>query len=643
MRTWQPHITALNKSFQFITYNLSRVFSSKYNPMYYFGAITIYLLIIDSISGLYLLAVYKIDPRFSFMSVEAISSGFVGNLMRGIHRYSSDALIVTAVGHMIHVIITDKYRMFRWIAWVSGVATILLFLAIGLSGYVLVWDEKAQLLSLLTAKFLTFLPLFGDALMSTILSSDIKNLGGMFRVLLFGHIALTLAIIFTLWIHVLRISRPKLMPPGYLYITVTIGLALFAILFPAASDPEANISKIPFGMTMDWFYMFGYPLVKVIPMSYNWLIVIGTFLLLIILPWIIRGERNPHAHIDLDKCVGCEQCYIDCPFRAIVMRNVDDQKKALLSEEKCSGCGTCVGSCSALAVDIPSFNIEDVISTVKEKAPEIVAIRCGYSAVPQPADGLLVFDAPCVSVVNTRFAERILETGVKGLIMLACETRDCHFREGNIWTDERYLRKRAPRLRKKTDHSRIRILHAPNYKDVSQELDEFRNDIRSEKSADEVEVKSLTRVNYVFASLLLCLPLITLYPLTTHKVSFYSEEKSIIAMSFKYRSSTVKRTAAQRADKTGYKGERSPIKIEVVMNGSSIYSKSFYPRGLRGDAAVFVYDEILLDPERRDITITLTEIDAPDRRIELKIKRDLVAKDTLYISYDDVNRKLTAL
>jgi quinol-cytochrome oxidoreductase complex cytochrome b subunit/coenzyme F420-reducing hydrogenase delta subunit len=640
MRAWVLHITPLNKIFQFIAYNLSRVFSSRLNPLYYLGALTVYLLIIDAISGIYLLLFYKIDPRLSYESVEAISSQFIGNIMRGIHRYSSDALIVSTIAHMIHVIVTDKFRQFRWIAWVSGVATIFIFLFIGVSGYILVWDEKAQLVSLLTAKFLTFLPVFGNALMSTILGTDIKNLGGIFRALLFGHIALTLLIIFTLWVHVVRISRPKLIPPTYLAITVTLGLILLSTFFPAESDAPANLSKIPFGMSLDVFYLFGYPFIKLIPPSYYWLLSIGTIVLLTILPWLIRGERNPQAHISIDKCVGCEQCYIDCPYRAIIMQNINDKKKAILNENKCSGCGTCVGSCPVHAVDIPSFDENRILKAIDEKRPEIVVIRCVFAAKPPPREDAISFTVPCVGVVNPRYAEKILDKGVRGLLMISCEIRDCHFREGNIWTDERYQGKRIPKLKKHTDPSRIRILHAPHFKNISRDLDDFRKDLIEGKKTKNVLIKLPSRVNYVLASLLLIVPLFVFYPLTTYRVTFYPEDKSIIAISFKYRSTPIKRSISVPV---AFKGDRSPIEVEVIMNGNSIYSKTFYPRGLRGDAAIYVFEELLLDPQKANIVIKITETVLPDKTIELKLTRSFKPRDTLYITYDDLHKRLIAL
>jgi len=213
-------------AFQRLSYLFSRFFSSRLNPLYHLGAIAVFLLVIDTLSGVYLFFFYSIDPQSSHASVEAISNSFLGNIMRGIHRYSSDALILTTIAHMLHVIITDRFRMFRWVAWVSCVATLLIFLAIGVSGYILVWDTRAQLVGLLTAKFFSFLPVFGDVLMSAFLNTDLKYLGGLFRILLFAHIALTILIVFTLWVHVMRNARPRLIPPKFLYVSITLLIVL---------------------------------------------------------------------------------------------------------------------------------------------------------------------------------------------------------------------------------------------------------------------------------------------------------------------------------------------------------------------------------------------------------------------------------
>lgn len=643
------HITLLNRCFQYLSYNTSRFFSSNLNPIYYLGAITVYLLIIDAITGIYLFIFYAIDPKLSHASVEAISNQFIGNIMRGLHRYTSDALILTSIGHMIHVVITDRFRKFRWIAWVTGVATIMIFLFIGISGYILIWDERAQMVGILTAKFLSFIPIFGKALMSTVLSTDIKNIGGLFRVLLFAHVALTILIIFTLWIHVMRISRPRLIPPRFIYGIITVCLILFSLFLPAKSDPVANISKLPFEMTLDWFYLFGYPMLKVMPISYNWLAFIGTFILLTVLPWIIGGKRAPVARINTEKCVGCEQCHIDCPYEAITMMDMEGKQKAVIDNNKCSGCGTCVGSCNTLVIDIPTFPFENIRKTIDEKRPELVAFRCPYSAIPPAREGLLTFTVPCIGAVNTHQTEELLQKGVKGLLMVSCEPQDCHFREGNKWFDERYEGKRIPKLKKDSDPSLIRILHAPYIKDISGDLAEFSRDLQDKKRFEKVVIKAPNRINYALATVLLFLPIVIFYPLTTHKMAFYPKDKSIIVMSFKYRSSAIKTTEGKEAyshlkhmQKTGaaFATERSPITLEVIMDNKTIYSKTFNPKGLRKDTSIYVYDELLLEPQKADIAFILTETAFPDKRTEFKLARELKPKDSLYINYDDGTKAL---
>jgi len=414
-------------AFQRLSYHFSRFFSPRLNPLYHLGAIAVFLLVIDTLSGVYLFFFYSIDPQSSHASVEAISNSFLGNIMRGIHRYSSDALILTTIAHMLHVIITDRFRMFRWVAWVSGVATLLIFLAIGVSGYILVWDTRAQLVGLLTAKFFSFLPVFGDVLVSAFLNTDLKYLGGLFRILLFAHIALTILIVFTLWVHVMRNARPRLIPPKFLYVSITLLIVLLSITFPAKSDPPAIIYKLPLEMSVDWFYLFGYPLLKYIPLSANWLVFLGFFTFLFVFPWVMKGRRNPPARINQEKCTGCEQCYIDCPYEAITMGEVEGEKKAILNEGKCAGCGICVGSCSVQAISIPTFPVEEVMRRIGEEKPSYVVFRCPFSAVPPERKGLLTFTLPCAGALNTFYAEEVLRMGVKGLVVVSCEYEDCYF------------------------------------------------------------------------------------------------------------------------------------------------------------------------------------------------------------------------
>ncbi len=625
---------------QRISYALSRFYSSRLNPIYYLGAITVFLLIIDVISGIYLFFFYEVDPKEAYSSVEAISSSFLGSLMRSVHRYSSDGLILFAVLHMIQMILTDRFRMFRWVAWVSGVATLIIFWAIGVSGYLLVWDERAQLIGILTAKFFTEVHIFGHALMSAFLGTDIKNLGGLFRILLFGHIAVTILLIFTLWVHVMRISRPRIFPPKYLMVLLTLYVIVISVVFPAKSDPPADLGKVPFGMSMDWFYLTGYPLFKLLPIGVNWFIFVGFFGLLAVFPWIIKGRRNPPAEVVEEKCEGCEQCFIDCPYEAIYMKQVNGKKKAVVIPNKCAGCGICIASCNYNASAIPTVPFTEIVSRISEEKPDLVIFRCPFSSEVEEREGILVFTLPCAGAVNAVWMREILKNA-GGVMIVGCDGPDCYFREGIQWTEERFLGRRRPRLLKTLPRGRVSIVEAPNVVDVSHHVSRFLSQIREGKTPDEVSIFSQNRVNHILAAGVLALPFLTFYPLTVDRMDFYPTDRSLIVLTFKYRSSPVKKAEKVYSKLKHMQAlknivlERSPIEVTLTLDGRPILRKVYNPRGLRRDSSIYVYEEFLVSPGDHSLELLVRETTHPEKTHRFFLRKRIAPATSLAMTYSE--------
>ncbi|NPA41761.1 MAG: 4Fe-4S dicluster domain-containing protein [Aquificae bacterium] len=631
-------VSSTYRLMQRISYALSGIYSSKLNPIYYLGAITVFLLVIDVLSGVYLFIFYDVDPKGAYQSVENISSSFLGSVMRGIHRYSSDGLILFAVLHMLHMIFTDRFRMFRWVAWVSGVGTLLIFIVIGLSGYLLVWDERAQLTGLLTAKFFSVVPIFGHALMSAFLGTDIKNLGGLFRILLFGHIAVTILLVFTLWVHVMRISRPRLFPPKYLMVLLTVYTVGMAILFPAKSDPPADLGKVPFEMSLDWFYLTGFPLFKVLPLSANWAVFLGFFGLLTVFPWLIKGRRNPPARVIEDRCEGCRQCFEDCPYEAIYMRRVNEkEEKAFVMESKCAGCGICVASCNYGANEIDTVPYGEILSELEEKRPKVLVFRCPFSARVKERENLLIKTLPCTGAVNTVWFKEFLKYA-EGVLLISCDGPDCYFREGVEWTEERFLGKRRPRFPKSLEGGRVMILEAPSTAKVEDKVEEF---INSLGEGDRVRIVAKNRLNPVLAPLVLAVPFLSFYPLTTDKMEFYPTDKAIAVVTFKYRSSPVKKAEKAFSKLEHMKAvqniavERSPIEVVFVVDGRELLRKVYNPRGMRKDSAIYVYEEFLIEPGRHTFELTLRETANPKKVVHFTLNRQLERKTSLAITFDE--------
>ncbi|WP_457600752.1 cytochrome b N-terminal domain-containing protein [Hydrogenivirga sp.] len=626
---------------QRIGYALSSIYSSKLNPLYYLGAITVFLLIIDTVSGVYLFLFYNVDPKGAYQSVENISASFLGSLMRGVHRYSSDGLILFAVLHMLHMIFTDRFRMFRWVAWVSGVGTLVIFIVIGLSGYLLVWDERAQLTGLLTAKFFSVIPIFGHALMSAFLGTDVKNLGGLFRILLFGHIAVTILLVFTLWVHVMRISRPRLFPPKYLMVLLTLYTVAVALIFPAKSDPPADLGKVPFGMSLDWFYLTGFPLFKVLPLSANWAAFLGFFGLLTVFPWLIKGRRNPPASVIEDRCEGCKQCFEDCPYEAIYMKRVSEkEEKAYVIEDKCAGCGICVASCNYNANVINTVPHEEIMKEVEETHPELLVFRCPFGAEVKEEEGIRVYTLPCAGALNTVWIRDFLKHA-GGVLLISCDGPDCYFREGVEWTEERFLGRRRPKLLKNIERGRVRLIEAPNFVDVSQKVREFLEEIRGGKVPEDVRIISKNRLNHILAPVVLFIPFLSFYPLTTHRIDFYPTDKALVVLTFKYRSSPVKKAGKAYSKLKHMQAvqniavERSPIEVVLLADGKPLLKKRYDPRGLRRDSSIYVYEEFLMTPGPHRLELKLVETAHPEKSWTFRLQRELKPATSLAVTYSE--------
>ena len=124
----------------------NRVFGDRLNPLYYLGATSYWMFWLVVISGLYVYAFYETGVDKTYASMESITHGqwFAGGIMRSIHRYASDAMVLTMLLHMLRHFAFDRYRSFRAFSWVSGVVVLWLVYVSGVNGFMLPWDQLSQ-------------------------------------------------------------------------------------------------------------------------------------------------------------------------------------------------------------------------------------------------------------------------------------------------------------------------------------------------------------------------------------------------------------------------------------------------------------------------------------------------------------------
>ena len=121
--------------------------SSRANPLPHSGTISVFLLAVVTLTGIYITLFYEYGFSASYDAVAEINDHPVQRFMRTAHRYSSAALVVTTVVHAWRIFVAGRFTGGRRFRWLTGVAALLLIWLAGVTGYWLVWDVRGQALA----------------------------------------------------------------------------------------------------------------------------------------------------------------------------------------------------------------------------------------------------------------------------------------------------------------------------------------------------------------------------------------------------------------------------------------------------------------------------------------------------------------
>lgn len=138
-----------------------------------FGGITFFLFCIQSITGILLTMYYIPSADQAYSSVFYITNYVsYGWLIRSIHSWSAQLMVVFIILHMLRVYITASYKPPREYNWVVGVVLLLLTMGFSLTGYLLPWDQKAYWGSTVTISLVEKMPVIGKTLSYIIMGGD---------------------------------------------------------------------------------------------------------------------------------------------------------------------------------------------------------------------------------------------------------------------------------------------------------------------------------------------------------------------------------------------------------------------------------------------------------------------------------------
>jgi quinol-cytochrome oxidoreductase complex cytochrome b subunit len=141
----------------------------KVNWFYTLGSATLFIALIQGVTGILLTIYYVPTPDHAYNSVLFITTQVpAGWLIRGLHHWGASAMVILTVLHMLRVIYYGSYKFPREVTWFTGVVLLIVVIGFGFTGYLLPWDQKAFWATTVGTLIAGTPPLVGDFILRVV-------------------------------------------------------------------------------------------------------------------------------------------------------------------------------------------------------------------------------------------------------------------------------------------------------------------------------------------------------------------------------------------------------------------------------------------------------------------------------------------
>ena len=125
--------------------HLSEYYAPKnFNFWYYFGSLALVVLVIQIVTGIFLVMHYKPDAGQAFASVEYIMRDVPGGwIIRYIHSTGASAFFIVVYLHMFRALLYGSHREPRELVWIFGMLIYLTLMGEAFFGYLLPWGQMS--------------------------------------------------------------------------------------------------------------------------------------------------------------------------------------------------------------------------------------------------------------------------------------------------------------------------------------------------------------------------------------------------------------------------------------------------------------------------------------------------------------------
>jgi ubiquinol-cytochrome c reductase cytochrome b subunit len=297
---------------------------------FYFGGITLFFFIVQVITGALLVVYYQPTPEAAYDSILLImNDANFGWLIRSIHAWSANLMILFCVLHLLRVFFQGAYKRPREVTWGVGFVLLLLTLAFGFTGYLLPWDQRAFWATTVGGEIAAALPIVGQLVSTFLLGGTEITARTLSRFFGVHVLFLPLSVILLIVAHITMVhqqgladpSRERIEPtdewpgssqassaeeeksrllpffPNYVldeviaWYVMLAAIVVLASLFPAGLEEPADPLRTPPHTKPEWYFLFLYQGLKVVPRIVGVTLPLVAGAIVFLLPFL---DRNPY-------------------------------------------------------------------------------------------------------------------------------------------------------------------------------------------------------------------------------------------------------------------------------------------------------------------------------------------------------------
>ena len=274
------------------------------------GGLAVFLSLILLVTGLLEMFYYIPTPDQAAASIQTLA--FLvpyGGLVRNLHYWSAQFLVIVSILHLLRVILTGAYAPPRRFNYLLGMGLLVLAILLDFTGYVLRWDEGIRWALVTGTNLVKSIPLVGNALYTILVGGSQPGPATLIRFYGWHIFGLSLAAgILVAW-HIFRVRRDGgiAVPPPPLredqaritrfelvrrevlaMLLTATALLLLSAFVPAplaapitASAPASETARAP------WFFLWVQQILKLgSPFLWGVIVPLATLMLISFIPYL---------------------------------------------------------------------------------------------------------------------------------------------------------------------------------------------------------------------------------------------------------------------------------------------------------------------------------------------------------------------